>query len=63
MKGRLNTDFKIAGDASYPEYSGSAIVTNAEAYKFSADSLATDFSYRHKDIAVKGLLLRKGVLR
>ena len=60
LKGRLNTDFKIAGDASYPEYSGSAIVTNAEAYKFSADSLATDFSYRHKDIAVKRALIKKG---
>ena len=60
LKGRLNTDFKIAGNASYPEYSGSATVTNAEAYKFSADSLATDFSYRHKDIAVKRALIKKG---
>ena len=54
LKGRLNTDFNIAGNASYPEYSGSATVMNAEAYKFSTDSLTTDFSYRHKDIAVKG---------
>ena len=61
LKGRLNTDFKIAGNASYPEYSGSAIVMNAEAYKFSADSLATDFSYRHKDIAVKRALIKKGI--
>ncbi|MFZ3123230.1 MAG: translocation/assembly module TamB domain-containing protein [Thermodesulfovibrionales bacterium] len=61
LKGRLNTDFNIAGNASYPEYSGSAIVINAEAYKFSADSLATDFSYRHKDIAVKRALIKKGI--
>ncbi|MEK7735897.1 MAG: translocation/assembly module TamB domain-containing protein, partial [Nitrospirota bacterium] len=61
LKGRLNTDFKIAGNASYPEYSGSATVINAEAYKFSADSLTTDFSYRHKDIAVKRALIKKGI--
>ena len=61
MKGRLNTDFNIAGNASYPEYSGSATVMNAEAYKFSADSLTTDFSYRHKDIAVKRALIKKGI--
>lgn len=60
LKGRLNTDFKIAGNGSYPEYSGSATVINAEAYKFSADSLTTDFSYRHKDIAVKRALIKKG---
>ncbi|MBI1810910.1 MAG: translocation/assembly module TamB domain-containing protein [Nitrospirae bacterium] len=60
LKGRLNTDFKLTGNASYPEYSGSATVINAEAYKFSADSLTTDFSYRHKDIAVKRALIKKG---
>ncbi|MDP3049293.1 MAG: translocation/assembly module TamB domain-containing protein [Thermodesulfovibrionales bacterium] len=60
LKGRLNTEFKITGNGSYPEYSGSAAVMNAEAYKFSADSLATDFSYRHKDIAVKRALIKKG---
>ncbi len=60
LKGRLNTDLKIAGNGSYPEYSGSATVINAEAYKFSADSLTTDFSYRHKDIAVKRALIKKG---
>ncbi|MDP1759041.1 MAG: hypothetical protein Q8K77_04520, partial [Thermodesulfovibrionales bacterium] len=61
LKGRLNTDFTIAGNASYPEYSGSATVINAEAYKFSADSLTSDFSYRHKDVAVKKALIKKGI--
>jgi len=60
LKGRLNTDFKLTGNGSYPEYSGSAAVMNAEAYKFSADSLTADFSYRNKDIAVKKVVIKKG---
>ncbi|MCX5717984.1 MAG: translocation/assembly module TamB domain-containing protein [Nitrospirae bacterium] len=60
LKGKLNTDLKIAGNGSYPEYSGSAAVMNAEAYKFSADSLSTDFLYRNKDITVKKAILKKG---
>ncbi|MDI6743762.1 MAG: translocation/assembly module TamB domain-containing protein [Thermodesulfovibrionales bacterium] len=60
FKGKLNTDFKIAGNGSNPEYSGSAAVVNAEAYKFSADSLTSDFYYKGKDIAVRKAVLKKG---
>jgi len=60
VKGRLSADFKITGRGSYPEYSGSAVVADAEAYGFSADSMTTDFFYRHKDIAVKKAVIKKG---
>jgi len=60
VKGSLNTNFKITGSGNNPSYTGSAIVTNAEAYKFSADSLTSDFSYRHKDIGIKKAVIKKG---
>jgi translocation and assembly module TamB len=33
---------------------------NAEAYKFSVDSLSTDFLYRNRDVAVKKAVIKKG---
>jgi len=60
LKGSLNADFKITGNGSYPEYSGSATVSKAEAYKFSADLLTSDFYHKGKDIAVKKAVIRKG---
>ena len=60
LKGRLDSDLKITGKWPNPEYSGSATMIDAEAYKFPLDSVSTNFSYNYKDFIIKKAMLRKG---
>ncbi|MBI4690808.1 MAG: translocation/assembly module TamB domain-containing protein [Nitrospirae bacterium] len=59
LKGTVDSDLDITGDGPEPEYSGSATIVDAEAYKFSMDSISTDFSYDYKNLFVKKTVLRK----
>jgi len=59
LKGRINSDFKITGKGPTPEYSGSAVLNDAEAYKFPLNSAAFVFSYDYKNLIIKDAILRK----
>ncbi len=60
LKGRLDSDFRITGNGPRPEYSGSALVIDAEAYKYPFDSVSFGFLYNYKDFIVRKAMLRKG---
>lgn len=60
LKGRLDSDFNITGKGPNPQYSGSATIADAEAYKFSLDSVSSDFSYNYKDFIIRKAVLKKG---
>lgn len=59
LKGRGNSEFKITGKGNNTEYSGSATINDAEAYKFPIDSLSTYFSYSNRDFIVKKATVKK----
>ncbi len=60
LNGLLNAEFKITGKGPGPEYSGSALITNAEAYKIPFDSASLVFFYDYRDFAIKQAVFKKG---